>query len=85
MSKILIIEDEEQIRRVLIRILTDEDSKFEIFEASDGKKGLDLIKKESFDLVLCDIKMPKLDGIELLQKAKKNQFNTSFHYVNRSW
>lgn len=71
MSKILIIEDEEQIRRVLIRILTDEDSKFEIFEASDGKKGLDLIKKESFDLVLCDIKMPKLDGIELLQKAKK--------------
>jgi len=71
MSKILIIEDEEPIRRVLIRILTDEDSKFEIFEASDGKKGLDFIKNESFDLVLCDIKMPKLDGIELLQKAKK--------------
>ena len=71
MSKILIIEDEEPIRRVLIRILTEEDSKFQIFEASDGKKGLELIKKESFDLVLCDIKMPKLDGIELLQKAKK--------------
>ena len=56
MSKILIIEDEEPIRRVLIRILNEEDSSFEIQEASDGKKGLDLIKKESFDLVLCDIK-----------------------------
>ena len=64
MSKILIIEDEEPIRRVLVRILSDEDSSFEIQEASDGKKGIDLIKKESFDLVLCDIKMPKIDGIE---------------------
>ena len=63
MSKILIIEDEEPIRRVLVRILNEEDSSFEIQEASDGKKGLDLIKKESFDLVLCDIKMPKVDGI----------------------
>lgn len=79
MSKILIIEDEEPIRRVLIRILTDEDSKFEIFEASDGKKGLDFIKKESFDLVLCDIKMPKLDGIELLQKAK--QINSTLPFI----
>ena len=51
MSKILIIEDEEPIRRVLVRILSDEDSSFEIQEASDGKKGIDLIKKESFDLV----------------------------------
>ncbi|MEK9755791.1 MAG: sigma-54 dependent transcriptional regulator [Bacteroidota bacterium] len=79
MSKILIIEDEEPIRRVLIRILTDENSKFEIFEASDGKKGLDFIKKESFDLVLCDIKMPKLDGIELLQKAK--QINSTLPFI----
>ena len=47
MSKILIIEDEEPIRRVLVRILSDEDSSFEIQEASDGKKGIDLIKKES--------------------------------------
>ena len=54
MSKILIIEDEEPIRRVLVRILSDEDSSFEIQEASDGKKGIDLIKKESFDLVLCE-------------------------------
>jgi two-component system nitrogen regulation response regulator NtrX len=71
MSKILIIEDEEPIRRVLVRILTDEDSSFEIHEASDGKKGLDLIKNDSYDLVLCDIKMPKVDGIELLQRTRK--------------
>ena len=71
MSKILIIEDEEPIRRVLVRILTEEDSKFEIHEASDGKKGLDSISKESFDLVLCDIKMPKIDGMELLQRTRK--------------
>ena len=79
MSKILIIEDEEPIRRVLVRILSDEDSKFIIQEASDGKKGLDLIKKESFDLVLCDIKMPKVDGIELLQRTRKT--NTTLPFI----
>ena len=78
MSKILIIEDEEPIRRVLVRILTEEDSNFEIQEASDGKKGLDLIKKESFDLVLCDIKMPKVDGIELLQRTRKTNLTLPF-------
>ena len=78
MSKILIIEDEEPIRRVLVRILNEEDSNFEIYQASDGKKGLDLIKKESFDLVLCDIKMPKVDGIELLQRTRKTDSTLSF-------
>ena len=78
MSKILIIEDEEPIRRVLVRILTEEDSNFEIQEASDGKKGLELIKKESFDLVLCDIKMPKVDGIELLQRTRKTNLTLPF-------
>ena len=78
MSKILIIEDEEPIRRVLVRILTDEDSSFEIHEASDGKKGLDLIKNDSYDLVLCDIKMPKVDGIELLQKTRKTNSTIPF-------
>ena len=78
MSKILIIEDEEPIRRVLVRILTEEDSTFEIQEASDGKKGLDLIKKESFDLILCDIKMPKVDGIELLQRTRKTNLTLPF-------
>lgn len=78
MSKILIIEDEEPIRRVLVRILTEEDSSFEIHQASDGRKGLDLIKKESFDLVLCDIKMPKVDGIELLQRTRKTNLTLPF-------
>ena len=78
MSKILIIEDEEPIRRVLVRILNEEDPSFEIQEASDGKKGLDLIKKESFDLVLCDIKMPKVDGIELLQRTRKTNLTLPF-------
>ena len=78
MSKILIIEDEEPIRRVLVRILNEEDSKFEIHEASDGKKGLDSISKESFDLVLCDIKMPKIDGMELLQRTRKQNPSLPF-------
>lgn len=78
MTKILIIEDEEPIRRVLLRILKDEDSSFEIHEASDGKKGLDLIKNDSYDLVLCDIKMPKVDGIELLQRTRKTNSTIPF-------
>ena len=78
MSKILIIEDEEPIRRVLVRILNEEDSNFEIHEASDGKKGLESISKEKFDLVLCDIKMPKIDGIELLQRTRKKNSSLPF-------
>ena len=78
MSKILIIEDEEPIRRVLVRILNEEDSNFKIHEASDGKKGLEYISKENFDLVLCDIKMPKIDGIELLQRTRKKNSSLPF-------
>ena len=78
MSKILIIEDEESIRRVLVRILNEEDSNFEIHEASDGKKGLESISKENFDLVLCDIKMPEIDGIELLQRTRKKNSSLPF-------
>ena len=70
MSKILIIEDEEPIRRVLVRILTEEDPSFDVHEAVDGKDGLNKLKNSNYDLVLCDIKMPKLDGIEVLEKVK---------------
>ncbi|MBL29775.1 MAG: response regulator [Flavobacteriaceae bacterium] len=70
MAKILIIEDEEPIRRVLVRILTEEDSLFEVDEAIDGKDGLKMLSNNNYDLVLCDIKMPKLDGIEVLEKVK---------------
>jgi len=71
MIKILLIEDEEPIRRVMVRILTQENASYEITEAVDGKEGLNLLEKSKFDLVLCDIKMPKMDGIEVLQKANQ--------------
>ena len=70
MVKILIIEDEEPIRRVLIRILTEENSSYEFDEAFDGKEGLRKINNNNYDLVLCDIKMPKMDGIEVLESIK---------------
>ena len=78
MIRILIIEDEEPIRRVLVRILTEEDRQYEKTEAIDGKKGFNLLEKETFDLVLCDIKMPIMDGIEVLQKANSKKISTPF-------
>lgn len=78
MIKILIIEDEEPIRRVLVRILTDEDKAYEVEEAADGKEGLALLGKHNFDLVLCDIKMPKMDGIEVLQSANARKIGIPF-------
>ena len=67
MASILIIDDEKAIRKTLSEILTFEDYKVE--EASDGEEGLKKFKEKAFDVVLCDIKMPKIDGIEFLQKA----------------
>ncbi len=71
MSKILIIEDEASIRRVLSRIIAEENTAYKVFEAEDGILGLEKIKNEDFDLVLCDIKMPKMDGVEVLEAVKK--------------
>ncbi len=71
MSKILIIEDEAAIRRVLTKILSEENDTYEVFEAEDGLQGIEKIKNEDFDLVLCDIKMPKMDGVEVLEAVKK--------------
>ncbi|WP_394759450.1 sigma-54-dependent transcriptional regulator [Flavobacterium sp.] len=71
MSKILIIEDEPAIRRVLTKILTEESDTYIVDEAEDGVQGLEKIKNEDYDLVLCDIKMPKMDGVEVLEAAKK--------------
>ena len=78
MTNILIIEDEEPIRRVLVRILSDENENFQITEAKNGKEGLSLLKKTKFDLALCDIKMPRMDGIEVLKETKKNNINIPF-------
>lgn len=71
MSKILIIEDEAAIRRVLGKIISEEDDAYEVEEAEDGLLGIEKIKDNDYDLVLCDIKMPKMDGVEVLEKAKK--------------
>ena len=71
MSKILIIEDEASIRRVLTKILTEENDTYQVEEAEDGSKGYEKIAQNDYDLVLCDIKMPKMDGVELLQAVKK--------------
>ncbi|NQW36305.1 MAG: response regulator, partial [Flavobacteriales bacterium] len=71
MSKILIIEDEAAIRRVLTKIISEENTTYEIEEANDGLEGITLIKDNDYDLVLCDIKMPKMDGVEVLEKAQK--------------
>lgn len=71
MSKILIIEDEAAIRRVLGKILSEESDTYKVEEAEDGAAGLEKIKNDDYDLVLCDIKMPKMDGVEVLEAVKK--------------
>lgn len=70
-SKILIVEDEAAIRRVLKKILTQEDKNYEVEEAEDGLSGMESIKSIDYDLVLCDIKMPKMDGMEVLEATMK--------------
>lgn len=70
MPKILIIEDEAAIRRVLKKIISEENETYVVEEAEDGLQGLEMLKNNDFDLILCDIKMPKMDGVEVLGKAK---------------
>jgi two-component system nitrogen regulation response regulator NtrX len=67
MPDILIIDDEKAIRKTLTEILSFEG--YKIAEAADGEEGLKMFKEKNYDVVLCDIKMPRLDGIEFLQKA----------------
>src|ERR1043165_1595697 len=83
MPKILIIEDEASIRAVLKEILLDQkELKIEVEEAKDGVEGLALLESNSFDVAFCDIKMPKMDGMEVLQKAKEKNINTSFIMIS---
>ena len=66
MSNILLIEDEDSIRRVLKKVLQQDNQSYKFTEATDGQEGILTVKKQHFDLILCDIKMPKKDGIEVL-------------------
>ena len=73
MSTILIIEDEAAIRRVLNKIISEENDTYHVEEAENGLIGLEMAMEKEYDLILCDIKMPKMDGVEVLEKLKKNQ------------
>lgn len=71
MAQILIVEDEANIRRVLRKILVDVDNNINVSEAVDGVEAITMVDEKSYDLVLCDIKMPKKDGIEVLAHIQK--------------
>ena len=76
-KKILIIEDDNSIRRVVKDILLKENS-FEVYEAFDGKDGVKKIINDRFNLILCDIKMPKMDGMEVLKKVNLKKISVPF-------
>jgi len=80
MAKILIVDDEKSIRNTLREILEYE--KYTVDEAEDGEKGLLLIQENEYDVVLCDIKMPKLDGIEVLEKTYELGKDTQFIMIS---
>jgi two-component system nitrogen regulation response regulator NtrX len=80
MSKILIIEDDSKIRTILKEILEEKDH--EVDEAADGQEGLKKIEAGAYDLCLCDIKMPKMDGLEVLEKAKEGGSTTNFIIIS---
>ncbi len=83
MPKLLIIEDEASIRAVLKDILLDQkELKLEVDEAKDGAEGLVLLETNAYDLAFCDIKMPKMDGMEVLQKAKLRNIHTPFIMIS---
>jgi two-component system nitrogen regulation response regulator NtrX len=83
MPRILIIEDEASIRAVLKDILLDQkELKLEVDEAKDGAEGLAQLEANSYDLALCDIKMPKMDGMDVLQKAMDKNIHTPFIMIS---
>lgn len=79
MKRILVIEDEQDIRNSIVQILGFEG--YELIEAADGKSGLDLALKIDFDLILCDIMMPKMDGYEVLEKLKIQKSPPPFVFI----
>lgn len=82
MPKILVIEDEKAIQNVLKNIIEDENASYKVEQAFDGKEGLEKILQNTYDMVLCDIKMPKLDGIDVLEKALEQQTELPFIMIS---
>ena len=80
MAKLLIIDDEKAIRGALRDILEYEG--YTIEEASDGEQGLELVTKNDYDVVLCDIRMPKIEGLDLLQRATEMGKGTQFIMIS---
>jgi two-component system, NtrC family, nitrogen regulation response regulator NtrX len=80
MPRLLIIDDEKSIRYTLREILEYE--KYEVDEAADGEQGLEMLQKEEYDVVLCDIKMPKMDGLEVLSRVAEMGLNTQFIMIS---
>lgn len=80
MSKILIIEDDAKVRNILKEILEEKDH--EVDDSSDGLDGYRKLEQGNYDLCICDIKMPKMDGIEVLEKAKNAGLSTSFIIIS---
>jgi two-component system, NtrC family, nitrogen regulation response regulator NtrX len=80
MAKLLVIDDEKTIRDALRDILEYEG--YEVDEARDGEEGLEMVTNSIYDVALCDIKMPKMDGLDLLLKAKEQGVVTQFVMVS---
>jgi two-component system, NtrC family, nitrogen regulation response regulator NtrX len=80
MPRILIIDDEKAIRYTLKEILEFES--YTVDQAEDGPAGLDMLIKDKYDVVLCDVKMPKMDGLEVLERAQKIAPDTAFIMVS---
>lgn len=77
MPNILIIEDEKAIRNVLRNIISEENKTYSVDDAENGKSGLEKLSEKNYDLVLCDIKMPGMDGIEVLDHIAKEYPDTA--------
>lgn len=82
MSKILIIEDESAIRNVIQNILQEEDKNYKVDVAEDGEIGLNKIKETDYDLIICDIKMPKKDGVEVMEESLEHNPDLTFVMIS---
>ncbi|HYC86824.1 MAG TPA: response regulator, partial [Chryseosolibacter sp.] len=80
MAKILVIEDDAKIRAILKEIL--QDKSHDVDEAADGMEGYRKLEQGMYDLCICDIKMPKMDGLEVLEKAKDEGIGANFIIIS---